>query len=107
MMIVEIITALKNAGLNAVAFGDTTPTPPYTVVKPEKDEPLLRGTVYRVTNHVAKGFQIQLDENVQTVVSTLSPILEYGEGDFNPTPFTGNSDETISRETTFLLVSKY
>ena len=105
-MILTIYEALKAKGLNPVYYGETVPPAPYTVISPGKD-PLERGTIFIITSHVEKKQLYLLDENVKKVVAELKSILWYDTDGFDPSYFAGNSDGTLSRETTFLLVSKY
>lgn len=105
-MIVTIIQLLIAAGFtDVIAYGDVLPPVPYVVVKPEKN-PSSIGTTFRITTHRSKSMQIQLDLDITKIINTLENTLEYQSEDFYP-GYIPNSDDSLSREITFLMVSKY
>lgn len=103
---INIATLLKD--YNPYHFGSKTGKAPYVVIKPE-DDPLARGTVFRIILHDDPNQIERIENNMQAVIAILDTDekLSYQSEDFNPTIFTGNSDGTISREQTFLMFSKY
>lgn len=106
MFEVELLTLLNNENMNAISFGDNTPKPPYVVVRPEPDA-LARGTVFRIFSHRAKGQQYYLNEDIEKIIDTLEDSeFKYNSEDYNPLVVV-NKDDTLSREVTFLIVSKY
>jgi hypothetical protein len=103
---IEIGTILSGAGFTPVHFGDIPPASPYVVIKPGKD-PLARGTEFKIIAHRAKGQIFELDQDIQDIIALLKDELYEDSGYFDPTVFTNNDDDTISREQGFLMVSKY
>lgn len=107
MFEIELRTLLEDAGFqNVISFGDVTPASPYIVLRPEKDS-LGRGTVFRIFTHRPKKSQYQLNEDIKDIIEALDGSeFEYKPEDYNPLPVV-NDDDTLSREITFLIVSKY
>jgi hypothetical protein len=105
---INIISKLNDNGFNAIPFGYKTPAAPYVVVKPEKD-PLSRGTIFRVIAHDNKGQVFRVNDTITSIITLLSGLgtLKAESKDFNPYIFPNNDDGTISREHTFLMISKY
>jgi hypothetical protein len=103
---VQIGVLLTTAGFTIVHYGDDTPGPPYVVIKPGKDT-LARGTDFLIIMHRAKGQQVKLNEDITLIINTLTPLLSETAEDFDPTVYAGNSDDSISREQSFLMVQKY
>lgn len=102
----DLLKLLNDQDLNAISYGDTTPHPPYVVVQPDRDV-LARGTVFRIYTHRAKGQQFKLNEDIELIINTLDGTeFEYRSTDYNPRPVV-NDDKTLSREISFLIVSKY
>lgn len=105
---INIITTLKTAGYTAIPFGYETPASPYVVVKPEKDV-LSRGTVFRIIYHDTKEQIKRVDDSMIDIITLLRGLgtLNDDSEDFNPEINPHNDDGTISREHTFLMISKY
>lgn len=106
MFQIQIGEILKDNNFNPVHFGGDIPAPPYVVIKPGKD-PLSRGTAFKIIVHRKKGEIYQLDQDMINIISLLESNFLYQDSDFDPTVFSGNDDNTISREHNFLMVSKY
>lgn len=117
-MITKIVEQLKTGTIkNVVAYGSNLPTAPYVVVKQE-NEPLGRGTQFRIIAHFLKGQQIYLEDYIKKEVSELltdfqattrnNNLNELWQDEFGQMPelTVSNDDDTISMERVYWMPDK-